>query len=156
MGSLPFCHVTLSVTKPRNRAYPAELKTLGDHLRKRRLDLGLLQREVAKEIGVTECTIQYWETNRVAPALRFRPRIANFLRIDVFDRSAPASVAERLRAHRERFGLSRKRLAALLGTDPSNVAGRETESHQPNKKSLKLIDSCCHEHFRTDSKPRLL
>lgn len=37
------CHVTLSAVKPRHRAYPEEINT-GDHLRKRRLDLGLLQR----------------------------------------------------------------------------------------------------------------
>jgi transcriptional regulator with XRE-family HTH domain len=135
------CHVTLSATKPKNRSYPSELKTVGDHLRKRRLDLGLLQREVAKQIGVTACTIQYWETNRVAPALRFRPRIASFLGYDAYDRNAPESVAERLRAYRERFGLSRKRLAALLAINPSNIAGWETEKHKPTKRSLELVDT---------------
>jgi transcriptional regulator with XRE-family HTH domain len=137
---LPICHVTLSATKPRDRAYPPVLKTIGDHLRKRRLDLGLLQREVADQIGVTNCTIQYWETNRVAPALRFRPRISSFLGYELFDGRVPESVAERLRAHRDRLGLSRKKLAALLGIDPSNIAGWETGKHRPTKKSLELID----------------
>lgn len=138
---MPICHVTLSATKPRDRAYPAELNTIGDHLRKRRLDLGLLQREVAERIGVTNCTIQYWETNLVAPALRFRPRIASFLGYDVCSVSEPESVAEKLRARRERFGLSRKKLAALLGLDPSSVAGWETDKHRPTKMSLALIDT---------------
>ena len=52
----------------------------------------------------------------------------------------PESVAERLRAHRERLGLSHKNVAALLGIDPSNIAGWETQKHRPNKKSLELID----------------
>jgi transcriptional regulator with XRE-family HTH domain len=138
---LPFCHVTLSATKPRDRAYPVELKTIGDHLRKRRLDLGLLQREVAEQIGVTKCTIQYWETNRVAPAVRFRPLIARFLGYDYSDGRSLETLAQRLKAHRERLGLSRKRLAALLGTDSSNVAGWETEKHKPTKKSLGLLDA---------------
>ncbi len=38
---MPFCHVTLRGQKPLSPAYPRELRTLGDHLRKRRLDLGL-------------------------------------------------------------------------------------------------------------------
>jgi DNA-binding transcriptional regulator YiaG len=59
---------------------------------------------------------------------------------DFWDVSTPKSLAERLRTHRERFGLSRKRLAALLETDPSNVAGWETEKHRPTKKSMELID----------------
>jgi transcriptional regulator with XRE-family HTH domain len=125
-------------TKPTDPSYPAELNTIGDHLRKRRLDLGLLQREVAKKIGVTTCTIQYWETNRVGPALRFRPRIAIFLGYDFFRGGAPELVAEKLRVHRERLGLSRKRFAAPLGIDPSNVAGWETERYRPSGRSLEL------------------
>ena len=139
-GSLPICHVTLSATKPNDRAYPLELKTIGDHLRKRRLDLGLLQREVAKEIGVTTCTIQYWETNRVVPALRFRPRIVSFLGYDPCEESVPDSAGGRIKAYRERFGLSRKKLAALLDIDGSTVAGWETHKHTPMKKSLELIE----------------
>jgi transcriptional regulator with XRE-family HTH domain len=136
---LPICHVTLSVTKPRDRSYPAELNTIGDHLRKRRLDLGLLQREVAKEIGVTACTIQYWETNRVAPALRFRPRIASFLGHELITQRPPESLSEKLEARRKHLGLSRKKLAALLGIDPTSIAGWETEKHKPTKKSQELI-----------------
>ena len=137
---MPFCHVTLSAIKPKDRAYPAELNTIGDHLRQRRLDLGLLQREVSEQIGVTKCTIQYWETNRVAPALRFRPRIAKFLGYDYWLVRTPKSLAERLRVRRDRLGLSRKKLAVLLGTDPSNVAGWENEKHRPNRKSLALMN----------------
>jgi DNA-binding transcriptional regulator YiaG len=51
----------------------------------------------------------------------------------------PESVAARLRTHREQLGLSRKKLAAVLGIDPSNVAGWETEKHKPTQKSQELI-----------------
>jgi len=56
---LPFCHLTLKAKKPLPLGYPQILKTLGDHLRKRRLDLNLLQKEVAEIIGVDETTIYY-------------------------------------------------------------------------------------------------
>ena len=52
---------------------------MGDHLRKRRLDLGLLQREVAEQIGVDAMTICNWEKQRTVPEIRCMPRIIEFL-----------------------------------------------------------------------------
>jgi len=71
--------VRLSAKKPKSEAYPAVLRTYGDHIRAKRLDLGLLQMHVAEEIGVDECSIYNWESNRVAPSLRLIPRIIEFL-----------------------------------------------------------------------------
>lgn len=45
--ALPFGHRAASVSKPVSYGYPTELRTLGDHVHKRRMDLGLLKREVA-------------------------------------------------------------------------------------------------------------
>jgi transcriptional regulator with XRE-family HTH domain len=133
------CHLKLNAAKPRGAAYPAQIRTLGDHLRARRLDLGLLQREVAKRIACDESTITNWELNRVRPALQFLPRIVKFLGYDPFAASEAGTLAEEIKQHREKLGLSRKRLAKLLGTDPSNLAGWETEKHKPTKKSQELI-----------------
>lgn len=44
--ALPFCHVILKGQKPLPAGYPAQTKTLGDQLRKRRLDPGISQREL--------------------------------------------------------------------------------------------------------------
>jgi DNA-binding XRE family transcriptional regulator len=76
---LPFCHIQLAARKPLPPAYPSELRTLGDHLRKRRLDLGLLQCDVAEKLQVNPMTVCNWETNRTSPQLRFMPRIIAFL-----------------------------------------------------------------------------
>ena len=80
IGSLPMCHLRFACSKPRSYAYPKELNTLGDHLRKRRLDLGLLQREVAERVGVDETTILNWEKNRTRPSAKISARITSFLR----------------------------------------------------------------------------
>lgn len=58
-------------------AYPANPKTIGEHIRKRRMDLGLMQKEVAGIIGVTESTIWNWE-NRMNPSERYMKRIEEF------------------------------------------------------------------------------
>lgn len=52
---LPFTPVTLKALRP--LPYAREPKTLGEHLRKRRLELGLLQKEVAKRLNVDESTV---------------------------------------------------------------------------------------------------
>jgi predicted transcriptional regulator len=41
--------------------YPDTLQTIGDHLRKKRLDLCLRQRDVATQLGVTVNTVTNWE-----------------------------------------------------------------------------------------------
>jgi len=47
--------------------WPKEVRTLGDELRRRRLELGLLQREVADRPGVSEASVWQWERNRTNP-----------------------------------------------------------------------------------------
>jgi hypothetical protein len=54
--------------RPQPHNYTRELKTLGDHLRKKRLDLKLLQREAAERLGVNETTT-YNRMHAVSPAL---------------------------------------------------------------------------------------
>jgi hypothetical protein len=53
--AFPFCHVTLRRWKPRH-GYPDTSATLGEHLKKRRLDRGLRQRDVAEFLGVSKQT----------------------------------------------------------------------------------------------------
>ena len=56
--ALPFCHVAFRRQRPPNPAYPKNLGTLGDHIRKRRLDLGLLQRDVAAQFDVSKSGVK--------------------------------------------------------------------------------------------------
>jgi len=58
---LHFYNIQLNASKPLPEAYPKELKTLGDHLRKARLDKGLFQKDLAELIGVTEKSTVNWE-----------------------------------------------------------------------------------------------
>ena len=64
--------------------YPVRPSSLGQHLRKRRLDLKLQQHEVAVQLGATEPAVWGWEHNRSSPALRFMPKIIEFLGCDPF------------------------------------------------------------------------
>lgn len=60
------------------KGYPLEPRTLGDHIRKKRLDLGLQQQEVATQIGVTKSTVWNWE-HGTKPELIHIPAVLAFL-----------------------------------------------------------------------------
>ena len=69
----------LRTKKPKQFQYIQELNTLGDHVRTRRLNLGLFQRHVAEQIGVDEDTICRWENNETCPSVQHIPAIIGFL-----------------------------------------------------------------------------
>jgi DNA-binding XRE family transcriptional regulator len=43
------------------------------------MDLGLLQKDVGRTIGVDETTIYNWENNRASPSLYSLPKVIEFL-----------------------------------------------------------------------------
>ena len=88
-------------------------------MRKRRLDLGLLQREVAERLSADTCSVANWELNRTKPALWFLPAIVRFLGYGPW--SADGSIGHRLLAYRQERGLSQSALARLLGVDPGTL-----------------------------------
>ncbi len=50
-----------------NPAYPKEPKILGDYIRKWRMEQGLLIKDFARQIGVTEDTVINWEIRGMVP-----------------------------------------------------------------------------------------
>jgi transcriptional regulator with XRE-family HTH domain len=64
------------------RRYPAHPKTLGEHLRKKRIDMNLSMPQVAKilGLGVTANAIQQWESRETNPTEPHRLRILEFMR----------------------------------------------------------------------------
>jgi len=60
------------------KGYPVAPRSLGEHLRKKRLDLGLLQAQVAERIGVTESTVWNWEHGTKPGSLHYT-KIIEFL-----------------------------------------------------------------------------
>jgi transcriptional regulator with XRE-family HTH domain len=98
-------------------------------LRRRRLDLGLLQREVAERLGADPCSVTNWELGRTKPALWFLPAIVRFLGYVPW--SADGSIGQRLLAHRRERGLSQSALAQLLGIDPGTLGRWERGLRTP-------------------------
>jgi transcriptional regulator with XRE-family HTH domain len=136
---LPFCHAHLTGPRPLPRSYPQVLATIGDHLRKRRLDLGLRQRDVADQLGVDETTVANWELNRTEPALRFLPGIVGFLGYAPW--AAGGSIGKRLLASRRERGLSQPAFARLLGIDPGTLSRWERNLRVPTGGYARLAEA---------------
>lgn len=104
-------------------------KTLGQHLKKRRVELGLVQRDICKRFDVDNETYANWEKDRCCPALKNWPDIISFLGYD--PTPDQQTLGQQLLAHRRRYGLSRKSLAAALGVDEATLLAWEIDERKP-------------------------
>ena len=108
---------------------PTEPHSIGDHIRRRRLGLKMLQREVAEQIGVCEPSVFNWEANTSQPDFRYMPAIIRFLG---YNPLPPAkSMGGRLVRQRTSLGLSQKECAERLGVDSSTLAKWERGEREP-------------------------
>jgi len=81
--------LTLKAKKPVHREkYPDILRTWGDHIKTRRLDLKLTKRQLSLKFQVDDTTIYLWERNKVRPSLAQIPEIIEFLNRDPFECSS--------------------------------------------------------------------
>jgi transcriptional regulator with XRE-family HTH domain len=96
---------------------------MGEHVRRRRKERGLAQRESAKELHVSLATLRNWEAGRAKVGERYYRRVVGFLGHD--PNRTPRSLPERIRAARLALGLSQKGLALRLGLVPSTVRAWE-------------------------------
>jgi transcriptional regulator with XRE-family HTH domain len=136
--AFPFCHVTLRGRKPRE-GYPEEPSTIGEHLRKRRLDLGLRQKDAARAIGANFKTYENWEQEKYEPEVRFWPGMIRFLGYD--PSPEPKTLGERIQATRYRQGISQRELARRLGIDPSTITAWEAGTvEKPYPRFLRLFE----------------
>jgi transcriptional regulator with XRE-family HTH domain len=94
-------------------------KTIGDHVKKRRLDLGLKQKEVAARLGLHFATLQLWERGIGDPGVKALPNIIAFLGYVPFE--GEATFGGRISFLRRRCGITQEELAAMVGCNPSTI-----------------------------------
>ena len=130
--ALPFCHLTLRARKPVHREkYPDILRTWGDHIKTRRLDLKLTKRQLSLNLNVSDITIYLWERNKVRPSLAQIPKIIEFLGKNPFEAKSEI-LGDKLRSYRRLKGLSQKKFSEQLGVDLTTLAGWERREHKPS------------------------
>jgi DNA-binding transcriptional regulator YiaG len=75
---------TVSLHFRQLRRYPAHPKTLGEHLRKKRIDLSLSMTQLSQflNLGVSDATIEKWEKDISRPSAPYWKRIVEFVGFD--------------------------------------------------------------------------
>jgi len=120
---LPFVRTSLNSLIP--TPYDFEPKTLGEHIHKRRLYLGMLQAGVASLFGVSPFTIGNWENGITKPGIHHIPTLIEFLGYDPEPQN-PSTIAEYLAAKRRELGWTQRTAAQGIGVDPCSWSSWES------------------------------
>jgi DNA-binding transcriptional regulator YiaG len=88
---LACCHLTTRIERTSEslhfrslRRYPATPKTLGEHLRKKRIDLHLSMTQLIERLGldVSDSSVEKWEKSKIRPSAEHRRQIVEFIGFD--------------------------------------------------------------------------
>ena len=134
--SLPFYRSSLTTARP-IPGYPDTLEHVGHHLLKRRLDLGLQQKEAAIILGTEAWNLRNWESGRHGIQNWYYPRIIEFLGYNPL----PAATTRGQTVRRERLarGWSRRRLGREAGADEATVRRIEADTPASARKPLQRV-----------------
>jgi transcriptional regulator with XRE-family HTH domain len=133
-----FCKFSISCYKPLDYKIPEMRNTLGDHIRAKRIESGLTQKQLSTQLGCDHLSLGHWELNQHQPSLKFIPRIIEFLGFDPFPE--PTDPVRRLRKFRRQKGLRCEDVAKLVGSDPCSISSWERGEHHPTKMSIHKIE----------------
>jgi transcriptional regulator with XRE-family HTH domain len=132
---LPCVSITLKALKPKETDF--EPRALGEHIRKRRLELGLTQKDAAGRLGVNLWTVLNWEKGKTEPPVEVIQGIIEFLGYDPFPR--PTNHSEQLAAVRRAMGWTVKEAARQLGVDGGTWA-RWEQTGIPWKRHQAMVE----------------
>jgi DNA-binding transcriptional regulator YiaG len=130
--------------KPKIQEYSDNPETIGEHIRKKRIESGLLQKDVAALLAVSEDCVTYWENGRSTPQIHHYPRIIDFLGYYPPDHETD-TFAGKLRHIRHYKGFSRKQCAAHLSVSEDAVRRWEEGTPIANPTYQRLIHSVWNE-----------
>jgi transcriptional regulator with XRE-family HTH domain len=145
---LPFCHVVIQAQKPLSLSYPHSPKTLGEHIRKRRLDLKLTLKDVEKLLNVSYRSVSDWEKGKLSPTAKVMPKVIKFLGYNPFGDCSTMNNEEKIRMCRKLLGLNTKEAAKRLGVTSATISlwenGRVVPTKSNQKQLQSLFTSVCH------------
>jgi transcriptional regulator with XRE-family HTH domain len=134
--SWPYYRWRLKAEKP-IRGYPRRLEHIGHHVLKRRLDLGLKQKQAAEILGTGVCNLRNWETGRHPIRMRFYPAIIRFLGYNVLPPGATRG--QKVRRERLSRGWSCRWLGHLAKVDQATVWRIEADKRGLASKPLERV-----------------
>ena len=137
-GLVASLRIVRRTVKPKPVGYPENPTTIGEHLKKRRMDLRLRQQDVAPQLGVSTPTLSSWELGHTEPELPCFPSIFSFLGYD--PTPEPKSESETIAWLKRSLGLSRAGLAERLGVNERTLLTWEHGSHKPSRRLWRRVE----------------
>jgi len=137
--TLPFSRLERTVNKLKGKRYTGPLQTIGNHIKRKRTELGLFRKDIAALLNVDITTIANWEHNRVYPHLTCLSNIVKFLGYNPFPFETN-TLGGRIKYYRLVSGLSCEQLGTILDVDPSSVYTWEANTVLPNPSSLTKVN----------------
>src|SRR5258706_14052955 len=128
--ALPFSNLKISL-KREIKGMPLKLNSIGDHIRKRRVELKLTQEAAALQLEVSTDTVTFWESRRFQPKIHNVPKIIKFLGYNPYP-IEKAILGARVKYYRLMHGLSHKKFGILFQVDASTVGSWENERSSPH------------------------
>jgi DNA-binding transcriptional regulator YiaG len=114
-------------------------KTLGQHVHRRRIELGLSQRAAGLCLGVNVATVLNWEKGRTKPATGAMPGLMRWLGYNPLP--APKSLQERMVAARRTAGWTIAEAARHLGVDAATWGDWERKGRVPWRRFERRLES---------------
>ncbi len=118
--------------------------TVGEHLRNKRLSLGLRQQDVASQVGTMREVYDRWERDERQPVVSQWPRILRFLGYYPVSRETAADLFLQIRRS---HGVDQKKLASIVGVTHQQLRrwehGQEPIPSEAENKLKFLLDGLC-------------
>jgi DNA-binding transcriptional regulator YiaG len=136
--ALTFLSYAKIAKKPSLKPYNDAPKTLGEHIRKKRIVSDLLQKDAAEIIGVSEDSVTYWENGRAEPQIQHYPKIFIFLGYYPFTHETE-SIAGKLRQSRFCMGHSYEQCGEVFAVHATTIRAWELKHNCPPALAHALI-----------------
>lgn len=139
--ALPFCEWKLTAPKPRvfPKGYPFQPRSLGELIRKRRMDLGLTQERLAELLGRSTRSVIEWENDESVPLARGWPKLEALLGPGLVP--VDGGLPGRLRAARLGLGLTQEELATRAGLHARTIRNAEQGRFRPDRRTSARLAS---------------
>jgi DNA-binding transcriptional regulator YiaG len=116
---------------------------LGDHIRKRRLDLSISQAALAEQLGVNREAITNWEAGLQEPDLSRMPLVLDFLGQSLILKDR--ALAEQIRTKRRSLGLTQVEFGRRVGVSQETVLlwelGKREPTGQPRRRLILILET---------------
>ena len=135
---VPFTNLRLTGTQKKPKGYPEQLLTVGDHIKARRLDLGITRKELCSIIGIGPWPNLCWEHDGATPRVRYWPAILDFLGYD--PELEPITLAGKLLKIRRRHGWQLRDLAVRIDVSPNSIKRWEEGIVPRNGRTSRVLE----------------